>query len=80
VTFNRKQRIIAIHPGSVIRNSNQLHTAAHHLDIDLRRAGIERIFHQLLHYRSRPLNHLSRRNFINYVVREHLDGFIHKRH
>ncbi len=60
VAFQRKQRIIAIHPAAVIHHADQRDAAPPDTDLDLARPGVEAVLDQLFHDRCRPLHHLAR--------------------
>ena len=44
-----KQRVIAIHPASVINHPNQGNSTATNSDIDIAGAGVETVFNQLFY-------------------------------
>jgi hypothetical protein len=58
---------------TIILDAHQGSTAVTKLHFDPRRAGIERIFHELLHHRSRPLDDLASGDLIGDPVRKDAD-------
>ena len=62
VPLEGKQRIVAIHSGAVIDDTNERNTAAPDADLDLARAGVDAVLDQFFHNRRRPLDHFARRD------------------
>ena len=65
--------ILAIHPAAVVRHLNQPLTALLDQHPYPRRTRVNRILDQLLHHRSRTLNHLARRNPPRQLRRQYPD-------
>jgi hypothetical protein len=74
VAFERKQRIVAAHAGTVVGHANQAASARADFDGDFLRAGIERIFHQLLHNARGPLDHFAGGDLVGDLFGKQLDA------
>ncbi len=66
--FEAEQGIVAAHPHPVIPDTHQAPPARLDLDLDPCRAGVQRILDQLLNYAGRPLNDLSSRDLVGYLL------------
>ncbi len=73
-----QQRVIAIHPASIVGDANQLAAAAFDFDLDTHGACVQSILQQLLHNRSRTVDHFARGDLIRDLVRKNADA-AHKR-
>ncbi len=59
VPFQRKQRVIPIHPAAIIDHANKRNPAAPDAHFDFARAGIDAVLDQLFYDRGRPLDHFA---------------------
>ena len=66
------------HPAAVVRNLDQLPASLTDGDNDVRGGGIDRVFHELLHYRSGALYHFARSNLVGDVIRQYFDNVAHE--
>ena len=73
VARQRELGIHAAHPLAVVAHADECLAAVFHLDPDGPGAGVERVLDQLLHDRGWPLDHLTRRDLIGDLRREHRD-------
>ncbi len=73
VALGRELGVGARHALAVVGHADEALASAFDLDPDLSRLGVERVLDQLLHHRSRPLDHLPGRDLVDEVVREPLD-------
>ena len=73
VAFQAQHRVLAIHAAAVIDDFEHRHAAALRVDLDVRGAGIEAVFHQLAHDGRRPLHDLARGDLAGQRVGEDAD-------
>ena len=64
VALDGQQRVVPQHAGAVVGDPDHRLPALLDVDQDARGPGVERVFHQLLHHRRRPLHHLAGRDFV----------------
>ena len=79
VALEREVRLLRRHPGAVVADGDEPETAALDLDLDASRAGVERVLHQLLDHRRRPLDHLAGGDLIGQLRRQHADARGHEK-
>ena len=65
------------HAAAIVGDAHEACTAAHDFDLDIRRAGVNRIFHKLLYDGGRPLDYLAGGYLIDCAVIQHLDTGAH---
>ena len=70
MTAERKGKVRLVYAHAVVTYPDQLDTPLLHLDIDPAGTGIERIFYQFFHDRSRALNHLTGSNLVGQAGRQ----------
>ncbi len=70
MTPQRQNRVFAHHPATVVRDRDQRRSSALDFCAYRARAGVERIFDQLLQRRGRPFHHLARRDLAGHVLRQ----------
>jgi hypothetical protein len=68
MTLKGQERVVAIHPATVIADADQLATARLHLDPDAIGPRIQRILKQLLDHARGPVYHLAGGNLIGYLI------------
>ncbi len=69
----RERQLLARDAATVVHHADALHAAAGDVDLDLRRAGIERVLEQLLQHRARPLDDLAGGDLADQEIRQRLD-------
>ena len=74
MAFEGQQRIVAVHPCAVVRDTDQPPPTALNLDPDAGCAGVERILQQLLDHRSRTVHDFARGDLVSHQVREYSDA------
>ncbi len=74
VALDREREIVARHAGAVVGDADQAAAAAVGDDLDLGRAGIERVLDQLLDHARRPLDHLAGGDAVDGGFGELADG------
>jgi len=74
VALQREPRVGALHAAAVVAHPNQLAPAVEEIDLHPLRTGIERVLHQLLHHRRRPLDHLARGDLVAQRLVEQVDA------
>ena len=74
VALEAEQRVVAIHAAAVVHDPDERIPAAPDQHLDARRAGIERIFHQLLHDARGPLDHLARGDLRSHIFGQQGDS------
>ena len=65
------------HSAAVVRNLDQLSASLTDRDNNVCSRGIDRVFHELLYYRSGALHHFSRSNLVGDVIRQYFDNVAH---
>ena len=65
------------HSAAVVRNLDQLSASLTDGDNNVCSRGIDRVFHELLYYRSGALHHFSRSNLVGDVIRQYFDNVAH---
>ena len=78
VAGHGERQLVAAHALAVVGDADQALAAAGGDDVDPLRTGIERVLHQLLHHRRRPLHHLAGGDLVDQVVREDADAPRHQ--
>ena len=73
MTFEGEERIVARHAVTVVLDPHERAPAVAELDLHARRPGIEGVFQQLFHDRSRALDHLTSGNLVGDPVGENAD-------
>ena len=73
VPLEGQRHVLAGHALAVVADPDEGGAVAFHQDGDLGRASVERVVHQLLHHRRRPLHHLAGGDAVDQVVRQHRD-------
>ena len=61
-------RFVALDAGAVVGDADAPDAAAREIDVDLRRAGVERVLEQLLQRRRRTLDDLAGGDLVDQVV------------
>jgi hypothetical protein len=74
VALQRKLRVVAIHPRTVVAHANQRLAAILQLDADGTGAGIEGVLDQLFDDGRRPLDDFARRDLVGDVAGKYLDA------
>ena len=74
VARQRKRQFFGGDANAVVSNPDQAHAAFFQLDLDARRAGIERVLQQFLHHGRRTLDDFAGCDLVDQGVRELLDG------
>ena len=74
MALDGQQGVVAVHAGAVVPDADQAATAIHHVDLDARGAGIDRIFDQLLEHGSGALHDLARGDLVDHRVGQHANG------
>ena len=62
VTFERKERIVALHSTAIVYYPDDGNAAAPNQDVDLACAGVDAVFHQLFDHRSGTFHHFAGRD------------------
>ena len=70
--FEAEDSVARRHSAAVVYHLNQSSAGVGHYDFDVGGAGVDRILHQLLHYRSGPLHHFSGGYHIGQAGRQYL--------
>jgi hypothetical protein len=68
VALESQRRIVARHAAAVVAHAHQTPAPAFDLDRDLRRAGVEGVFAQLLDHGGRALDHLAGGDLVDQIV------------
>ena len=74
VAFDGQPRILGFHPFAVVFDVNQLLAAELDRDRHAPRAGVDRVFDQLLDHRGRALDDFARRNLVREIAGKDLDA------
>ena len=74
VALDREREVVAGHAGAVVGDADQPAAAAVGHDLDARRAGVERVLHQLLDHARRALHHLARGDAVDHAFGKLADG------
>ena len=74
VTRRGQRQFVRGDAAAVVGHADQFAAALLDRDVDSRRAGIDRVFEQLLHNAGRPLDHLAGGDFVHDARRKLLDG------
>ena len=79
MALQRQKGIIAVHARAIIAHADKTATAIHHIHLDAPRAGIQRVFYQLLEHGCRTFDHFTCGDLVDHRVRQHtnLGGGIH---
>ena len=67
MTADRKRQVLRTHACAVIRHAHERLAARCRDDLDLRRAGVHRILHQLLDHAGRPFNDFAGRDLVDHA-------------
>src|SRR5215218_808985 len=59
MSLQGQERVVTVHPATVINHPDERHPAASDDHLDLARAGVDAVFHQLLHDGGRPFHHFA---------------------
>ncbi len=73
VTRDRERELLALDAAAVVGDADALDAAAGEIDVDLRRARIERVLEQLLQRRGRPLDDLAGGDLVDEVIGQRAD-------
>ena len=73
VARDRERQVLALDAGAVVGDADALDAAAGEIDVDLRRARVERVLEQLLQRRRRPLDHLAGGDLVDQQVGQRAD-------
>ena len=76
VALDREREVVAGHAGAVVGDADQAASAAVGHDLDVVRAGIERVLDQLLDHARRPLDHLARGDAVDDAFGELANGHL----
>ena len=74
VALEGQQRVVAQHAAAVVHDADQPAAAGFHLDAQIGRAGVERVFEQFLDDRSGPFHHLAGGDLVGDLVGENADA------
>ena len=74
VALQAEQRVVLAHAAAVVGDGDEAAAARADLDVHLRRAGVERVFQQLLQHRRGPLDHLARRDLVGDLLGQQADA------
>ena len=74
MAFDGQERVVAIHAGAVVAHPDQAPAAVHHLGLDARGPGIDRVFDQLFEGRGGPLDNLAGGDLVDHRIGQHADG------
>ncbi len=74
VALDREREIVARHAGAIVGDANEPAAAAVGHDLDLARAGVQRILDQLLHDARRALDHFARGDAVDDAFGQLADG------
>ena len=69
-----QQRVVMNHPGAVVDDANHALAAGFDFDADRVGARVQGVFEQLLHDRSRPLDHFARSDAIGDCFRQYANA------
>ena len=70
---DRERQVLALDAGAVVGDADALDAAAGEVDVDLRRARVERVLEQLLQRRRRPLDDLAGGDLVDQQVGQRAD-------
>ena len=70
---HRERQLLALDAAAVVGDTDAADAAAGEIDVDLGRAGIERVLEQLLQCRGGPLDDLAGGDLVDQVIRERAD-------
>ena len=71
MTLDRELRIVAIHARAIVAHAHEPPPTILDIDVDRGRTRVERILQQLLHDRCWTFDHLTRRDLVRDVTRQH---------
>ena len=74
MTLARQEGVVALHAGAVVAHLDEVGAPCLDVDLDARRARIERVLHQLLHDRRGPLDDFARRDLAGDLGRQDADA------
>ena len=74
VALEAEERVVLAHAAAVVGDGDEAAPARADLHVDLRRAGIERVFEQLLEDRGGALDDLARRDLVGDVLGQEVDA------
>src|SRR5690606_14249308 len=77
MTFESHLGVGRTHSLAIVDNLYERSPGIFQDDVDLPGTGIERVLHQLLNYRRRPLYNLSRCNLVGYGVGQQVNYICH---
>ena len=71
-----ERQLLALDARAVVGDADPLDAAARQIDVDLRRARIERVLEELLQRRRRPLDDLAGRDLVDELIGERADRHV----
>jgi hypothetical protein len=74
VALEGEQRVVAVHPGTVVRDPHEREAPFLHVDRDGAGARVERVLDELLHDRRGTLDDLARGDLVHEPGREDMDA------
>ncbi len=74
VTLERERQLVRAHAVTVVDHAHQRGAAVAQVHRDRARVGVERVLHQLLHRRGRPLDHLAGGDLVDERVGQPADA------
>jgi hypothetical protein len=77
VAVQRQERVLPAHPVAVVGDADLRLAAVADDHVDARGGGVQRVLHQLLHHRRRPLHHLARGDLVGQRVGQDADAAGH---
>ncbi len=73
----RQRQVVTVDTGTVVTDLDQTGAALLHLDINLRRSGIQRVFQQFLDHGRRAFNDFTGGNLVGETVVQQVDARSH---
>jgi hypothetical protein len=73
----RERDLLGPMPDAVVAHADQRRSRPLNLHLDAPRAGVERVFHQLLDDGSRPLDHLAGGDLVDELIGQYVNGHGH---
>jgi len=77
MSFKAHSCIRFTHAATIVNHLDQCFACIFYNKLDMSRAGVERVLHQFLHRRSRPLNHFTGGNLVGNGIRKLMNDVRH---